>query len=288
MLVLVQMKRLLIFVFVFLVIFLAVAGYKTLVLNKPAQQPKEVAVRFMDDLKSGNTSDSVKLVSKNFNEDKKKQLQDSASSSSDTSSSNLIYTVGDTTMHGNDKATVIVNVNAVILTLPVELTLNKEGNWLNGYSWKITDLSFSGLGNNSSDSTKQTEVKHYKIGESLTSNDIKIEVLNVSEAQTITSSYDTTETASGKFVLVELNITNLAKESNSGSIDNVKLIDTKGRKFDFSDKANFFDYKNGDTNYSTTLQPSETKKVLAVFDIPKDAVPATILFTALSADVKLN
>lgn len=284
------MKRLVVILIIVLALVAAGAGYKTLVLNKPAQEPKAVVVRFMDDVKSGNTSDSKKLVSKNFNEEKRKQLQDSSSSSDSSSTKDLIYTIGDITMHGNDKATVIANVNAVILTLPVEFTLNKEGNWIAGYSWKITDLSISGLGNNSnsSDSSSQTEIKHYKKSESFTSKDIKIEVLGYTEAQTVTSSYDTTDTANGKFVLVEMNITNLAKESTYGSTDNVKFVDTQGRKFDFAEKGYFVDYKNGDESYTATLQPSETKKVMAVFDVPKDAVPDTILFTALNADVKLK
>lgn len=81
-------------------------------------------------------------------------------------------------------------------------------------------------------------------------------------------------TAQGQFVLVSITITNIGNEAQSFFGDNATLVDTEGREHS-ADTSNSIYLDNADSIYSE-VNPGNTLETQVLFDIPADAVPASI------------
>jgi len=100
-------------------------------------------------------------------------------------------------------------------------------------------------------------------------------VTNVDIGQTTVGDNEYLEKdAQGQFVLVRLDVTNTSDEPQTYFGQNQKLFDTQGREFsnDWEAEINV----NEPGSLSAEINPGNKISVTVVFDIPKDAVPASI------------
>ncbi|PTR24136.1 uncharacterized protein DUF4352 [Rhodococcus sp. OK519] len=77
--------------------------------------------------------------------------------------------------------------------------------------------------------------------------------------------------AQGQFVLVHLNVTNIADKPQSYFASNQKLIDAKDREFSTDEMAAI--NLNAETAIGGQINPGITQSTTIVFDIPADATP---------------
>lgn len=81
-------------------------------------------------------------------------------------------------------------------------------------------------------------------------------------------------TAQGRFVLVEMTVTNHGDEAQSFFADNQYLIDTEGREASADSEASLY-LDQGDTLFSE-INPGNSLTGTVVFDIPADAQVAEL------------
>lgn len=80
--------------------------------------------------------------------------------------------------------------------------------------------------------------------------------------------------ALGQFVLVSVTVTNVSNKAQSYFGSNQKLIDAQGREFENDAMAAI--NLESDTAIGGDINPGLSKNITIVFDIPQDAVPATL------------
>lgn len=81
------------------------------------------------------------------------------------------------------------------------------------------------------------------------------------------------ETAQGTFLVVTLNVTNIGDEPQSFFVTNQKLIDSQGRQYEPSSKADL--YMNEDA-LGTDINPGNSIKVKAAFDVAPGIVASAL------------
>lgn len=80
--------------------------------------------------------------------------------------------------------------------------------------------------------------------------------------------------AQGQYVLVHMTVTNIGDEAQMFTGGNQQLTDTEGRTHESDSTAAIY---LGDTNsFLTDINPGNAVEGVVVFDIPADAVPATL------------
>ncbi len=107
------------------------------------------------------------------------------------------------------------------------------------------------------------------VGDTLTLKGTAYKVTKVRTAKTVGSSF-TKETADGRFVIVNLVLTNLKKDPRTILADAVRIKGGNGSEYDTSDKA-LLAFKNQLTILQE-IQPGLPKKLVDVYDIPASAV----------------
>ena len=80
--------------------------------------------------------------------------------------------------------------------------------------------------------------------------------------------------AQGTFALVHVTVTNIGDKAQSFFGDNQTLVDTQGREHSADTTAAIY-LENSESMY-TEINPGNSVNAIVVFDIPADAVPATI------------
>ncbi|OZC50745.1 hypothetical protein CH267_22050 [Rhodococcus sp. 06-621-2] len=80
--------------------------------------------------------------------------------------------------------------------------------------------------------------------------------------------------ALGQFVLVNVTVTNVSDRSQTYFGSNQKLIDTQGREFENDTMAAI--NLEAETAIGGDINPGLSRDITIVFDIPVDAVPATL------------
>lgn len=98
-----------------------------------------------------------------------------------------------------------------------------------------------------------------------------------------------TEQAQGQFVIVSMTVQNTSKEPKSFSPTEQKLIDDQGRSFEPSTSAQIA-LGGSDIPVWDSINPGNTVNAKIVFDMPKDANPATLELhdSMLSGGVKVS
>lgn len=81
--------------------------------------------------------------------------------------------------------------------------------------------------------------------------------------------------AQGQFVVVTLSVQNIGDRAQGFSPSDQKLIDSQGRSFD-SDAAAQIALGGSDIPVWDNINPGNTVDVKVVYDMPRDAVPASI------------
>ncbi|OUC77263.1 DUF4352 domain-containing protein [Gordonia lacunae] len=84
-----------------------------------------------------------------------------------------------------------------------------------------------------------------------------------------------TEQAQGQFVIVSMTVTNTSNEPKSFSPSDQKLFDNKRRSFEPSSTAQIA-LGGSDIPVWDNINPGNAVEVKVVYDMPKDAVPASI------------
>lgn len=109
-----------------------------------------------------------------------------------------------------------------------------------------------------------------KIGEDFDLATIKVKVNGLEEKNTITSEFGTPAIAkeNTKFVVLNLDITNITPDKFSFYTEGINLVDNKGRTFGTYDDAigsidNYLNVRD--------LSPSITEKGVLVYELPNDA-----------------
>ena len=82
------------------------------------------------------------------------------------------------------------------------------------------------------------------------------------------------EKAQGQFVLVHVTVANIGTESQLLTDSAQTLFDAKGRKFSADTTAAIY-IKDNDV-FLNEINPGNTVQGVLVFDMPKDAAPASI------------
>lgn len=116
---------------------------------------------------------------------------------------------------------------------------------------------------------KNTNIVEKKIGEEFELATIKVKVNGVEEKQTINLEFSNpiTTKENSKFVYLDVDITNLTKDSFVFDAEGLNLTDSQGRNFKVYDENigadNFLLWKE--------LTPSITQKGVLVYELPNDA-----------------
>ncbi|TSD96942.1 DUF4352 domain-containing protein [Gordonia rubripertincta] len=98
-----------------------------------------------------------------------------------------------------------------------------------------------------------------------------------------------TAEAQGQFVVVTMTVNNTSKEPKDFSPTNQKLVDTEGRSFEPDTTAQIY-LGGSDIPVWDNINPGNTVEVKVVYDMPVDAMPASIELhdSMFSGGVKVN
>lgn len=106
----------------------------------------------------------------------------------------------------------------------------------------------------------------YVIGDRVVSGDIAYTITNVQTSPTLSNEYSSTS-ADGIFVIVDMNLENVGKETITMTSNYVKLVDDQARVFE-SDTDSWMYIDNNDNLLLKQLQPGLQTKGRIVFDVP--------------------
>lgn len=79
--------------------------------------------------------------------------------------------------------------------------------------------------------------------------------------------------AQGQFVVVRLTVTNIGDQAQTFDQSSQEMVDTQGRQLASDPTAGIY---LDDQNFLTQINPGNSVEGVVVFDIPADAVPATL------------
>ena len=123
---------------------------------------------------------------------------------------------------------------------------------------------------------ENSKVIQKAVGEEISLATIKVKVNNVEEKQSISSSYGSPKVAKEgtKFVVLDLDVTNIINNGFSFSTNGIVIIDNKDREFEtYNDTIGSID------NYLDVreLSPSVKENGFLVYEIPEDATKYSLV-----------
>lgn len=129
-----------------------------------------------------------------------------------------------------------------------------------------------------------------KVGDKLTLKGTTYQVTSATTAQTVGDQY-VGETASGVFVLIDLNLTNRKKEPATITEANISLIGGNGSTYSQDTEASFS--LENPLVLLTEIQPGVTQEGQLIYDIPKKALKGAKLrvedfFSTSSGEIRLG
>ena len=129
----------------------------------------------------------------------------------------------------------------------------------------------------SNNKTTQTE-SIGKIGEAVNANDLSFTVTDISKAKSLGNSYSKKE-AQGTFNVITLTIKNTGKETVTIDSSMLKVIDSQGRKFDYSIEGQTAKgLAQGKVDlFLQQVQPGLSVTGDIVFDLPDDATDLKLI-----------
>jgi hypothetical protein len=113
------------------------------------------------------------------------------------------------------------------------------------------------------------EDKGFYIGDSVKTDDIIFKVNSVKEASSVGSDL-IGEKAQGKYVIVDLNITNGQKEAVQFLEDYFTLSEKDGTTYEYATTAGIYANEAGHSFFLAKINPKITMNGKVVFDIPKE------------------
>lgn len=115
--------------------------------------------------------------------------------------------------------------------------------------------------------TQSDDVKVYSVGDRVVSGDIAYTITDVQTTPTLSNDYSSTS-ADGVFLIVDMDIENIGKETITMSSNYVKLFDTQERVFE-SDSDAWMYIDNENNLLLKQLQPGLKTWGRTIFDVPK-------------------
>lgn len=123
----------------------------------------------------------------------------------------------------------------------------------------------SSIETNPEETESSTESSIYKVGDRVVVGDIAYTITNVRTANSVGDEYLNAK-ADGIFVIVDMTIENLGKESSTISSSYVKIVDSQGRTFESDTDAWIYIENN---ILARQIQPGLPVKGQAIYDVPK-------------------
>lgn len=240
-------------------------------LNRPKETPKQITQYIIDYVQKDNPTDQDKEKIKSYY---KQEVFDKFSKETDTSdssgNSDVVVTIKNID-ESKTKATVTIEFQVSIIQVPIQFKFVKEGNYFKGYKWLIEDVIGADSNTSSSaTSKKNTKIVEKKVGEEFELATIKVKVNGIEEKQTINAPYSEPLVAkeNTRFVLVDIDITNITKDSIVFNTEGINLVDNQERNFGtYKDE-----YVSLDSNLEyKDLSPNITQKGVLVYELPNDA-----------------
>ncbi len=253
-------KTILVLVIVLLVI---TALTKHFYFNLPNETPREIVQNIVDYAQEDNPTaeDKEKIVSyykEGVNEDFSKET-----SAEDSSSGSDVVVDITNVEESSDKATVTIEMSVVLVKVPVQFKLIKEGNFWTGYKWLIGDV-VSSLGGEGTSSQK--EESSASVGEKISiGSDFHLIVSSPSDY--IPSSTWEQADEGMKFVALELEYINETSASDTISPSNLTLRDSEGHSYE----ASWFTGKEPKLEEGTTVTAGGSAKGYATYQVPENA-----------------
>ena len=137
------------------------------------------------------------------------------------------------------------------------------------YNTPVETQPISSSASQAQTSAAQSEAEQmtaYAIGDKVVSGDIAYTITNVQTSPTLSNEYSSTS-ADGIFVIVDMNLENVGKETITMTSNYVKLVDDQARIFE-SDTDSWMYIDNNDNVLLKQLQPGLQTKGRIVFDVP--------------------
>lgn len=115
-----------------------------------------------------------------------------------------------------------------------------------------------------------------KVGDVVTVGDFEITIVSIEDRGTEVGNEYLTSQAQGKFVGVNIKVTNVGNEAETFFSDNVKLVDDQERSFDYSSEATLYDSDDNDV-WLSEINPGNTLEGQIIFDLNADATATAVL-----------
>lgn len=145
-------------------------------------------------------------------------------------------------------------------------------------SGKSGNSSGSNSGTSNSSSNQPSGAKTGKVAETVNDGDLAFTVSSVDTASTLGSSF-IQKTAQGMYYILTVKIQNNGKDTKTINASDFHMVDSQGRKFDYStDGQTAMMESQGTTDlFLQQVQPSLSVTGKIVFDVPKDATGLKLL-----------
>ncbi|QIM17744.1 DUF4352 domain-containing protein [Leucobacter coleopterorum] len=124
--------------------------------------------------------------------------------------------------------------------------------------------------------SKPAEKAKPGIGTAVQSGDFEFTALGVEEAGTTVGNSISSATAQGRFVRVNVKVSNIGDASKMFLINGLAVIDEQGRSFSADTSAMLYSISNPDILSADTINPGNAIEGGVIFDMPADAVPTTL------------
>jgi len=131
---------------------------------------------------------------------------------------------------------------------------------------------------NSANQSDKTETEIFDMGNQIAVGNISYVVKSISEKTTLSNSFDS-KTTQGKYLVINIDVTNNDKESRMIDTAMFKLHDSKERVFDPDSTLDM--YVNQDLGFFLeNLNPGISRNANIVFELPKDAIELKLELTS--------
>lgn len=184
--------------------------FKSFYLNEPKTSPSNVTRQFIDAVNSKDKNKAKSLMSANYKPTKEDENLTDDSNEEDVK---LITEIKEEVID-KDTASVIHEVDAILVKLKIQFKLKKEGDWISGYNWKIEDIILPNLGNDSAEkeSLKYEELIKKESSETISLATIDYRIISSEERKEIKELDVIKPKEDAKFVVIKVSVKNKSKE----------------------------------------------------------------------------
>jgi len=265
---------------IIVVIIVAFALLKAFVLNNPKETPQQITQNIIEFIQDDNSSEDDKS---NIREYYKPEALDKFDTTTDDSSSSdepsdVVVTIK-SVEENKDKATATLEFSAWVVTMPIQLKFEKEGNFFSGYRWLIVDVIGIDCGN-SDVSTKESTVGPNEKA------DIGGDFFITVSAPSDHNPTDSWSKAEDGYKYVAVEITYFNESDNSDTVDpsNLSLRDSEGHSYSQA----YMSTKEPALEYGTTVTSGSSAKGYVTYEVPTTANITSAIYANSASVVTIN